>query len=34
MDPSATSRSRASIVARARFVEDLVEEQAGLGVGQ
>jgi methyltransferase (TIGR00027 family) len=28
MDPARTSRSRASIVARARFVEDLVEEHA------
>ncbi|XXX78012.1 class I SAM-dependent methyltransferase [Sorangium sp. So ce134] len=34
MDPQATSRFRASIVARARFIEDLVEEQAGLGVRQ
>ena len=34
MDPHATSRSRASIVARARFIEDLVVEQAGRGVGQ
>lgn len=34
MDPSATSRYRAGIVARARFVEDLVTEQAGHGVGQ
>ncbi len=34
MDPQATSRSRASIVARARFIEDLVVEQAGCGVGQ
>ncbi|MEV6795620.1 class I SAM-dependent methyltransferase [Streptomyces sp. NPDC051320] len=34
MDPSATSWFRASIVARARFVEDLVVEQAGQGVGQ
>jgi methyltransferase (TIGR00027 family) len=34
MDPRATSRARASIVARARFVEDLVEEQFGHGVGQ
>lgn len=30
----ATSRARASIVARARFIEDLVAEQAGLGVSQ
>ena len=29
-----TSRFRASIVARARFIEDLVVEQAGRGVGQ
>lgn len=29
-----TKPFRAAIVARARFVEDLVEEQAGLGVGQ
>ncbi|KJE22104.1 methyltransferase, TIGR00027 family [Frankia torreyi] len=34
MDPSATSRIRASIVARARLIEDLVVEQAGLGVDQ
>src|SRR6266545_4509467 len=34
MDPNATSLFRASIVARARFVEDLVEEQAGRGVNQ
>jgi methyltransferase (TIGR00027 family) len=34
MDPTFTSRFRASIVARARFVEDLVVEQAGRGVGQ
>ena len=34
MDQHATSRSRASIVARARFIEDLVVEQAGQGVGQ
>ena len=34
MDPDFTSRFRASIVARARFVEDLVVEQAGRGVGQ
>ena len=31
MHPQRTSRSRASIVARARFVEDLVEDR---GVGQ
>ena len=29
MDPQATSLFRASIVARARFIEDLVVEQAG-----
>jgi methyltransferase (TIGR00027 family) len=34
MDPQTTKLFRASIVARARFVEDLVEEQAGRGVGQ
>ena len=34
MDPHATSRFRASIVARARFIEDLVVEQAGHGVRQ
>jgi methyltransferase (TIGR00027 family) len=34
MAEQATRRTRASIVARARFVEDLVEEQAGQGVGQ
>jgi methyltransferase (TIGR00027 family) len=34
MDPHATSRARASIVARARFIEDLVVEQAGRGVSQ
>jgi methyltransferase (TIGR00027 family) len=34
MDPRATGRYRASIVARARFVEDLVTEQAGHGVAQ
>jgi methyltransferase (TIGR00027 family) len=34
MDPRATSRFRAGILARARFVEDLVIEQAGRGVGQ
>jgi methyltransferase (TIGR00027 family) len=34
MDPHATSHFRASIVARARFIEDLVVEQAGNGVGQ
>jgi methyltransferase (TIGR00027 family) len=34
MDPHATRLFRASIIARARFVEDLVEEQASHGVGQ
>src|SRR5205809_6396458 len=34
MDPHATMHFRASIVARARFIEDLVLEQAGHGVGQ
>jgi methyltransferase (TIGR00027 family) len=34
MDPAGTSRFRAAIVARARFIEDLVTEQAGLGVAQ
>src|SRR5215469_16803364 len=34
MDAQATSLFRASIVARARFIEDLVVEQAGRGVGQ
>ena len=34
MDPQFTRRFRASIVARARFIEDLVAEQAGRGVGQ
>lgn len=34
MDPQATKRSRASIVARARFLEDLLAEQVGRGVGQ
>ncbi len=34
MHPQGTSQFRASIVARARFIEDLVEEQAGRGVGQ
>src|SRR5437879_13634652 len=33
MDPHATSLFRASIVARARFIEDLVLEQAGHGAG-
>jgi methyltransferase (TIGR00027 family) len=34
MDPHATRLFRASIVARACFIEDLVAEQAGRGVGQ
>src|SRR5262245_53559183 len=34
MHPQWTRRIRAGIVARARFVEDLVVEQADLGVGQ
>lgn len=34
MDPSATKGLRAAIAARARFVEDLVVEQAGRGVTQ
>jgi methyltransferase (TIGR00027 family) len=34
MDPRATSGFRASIVARARFIEDLVTEKAGHGVAQ
>jgi len=34
MDPGATSRARASIVARTRFIEDLVVDQAGHGLGQ
>src|ERR1700733_14794253 len=34
MDPGFTRLFRASIVARARFIEDLVVEQAGHGVGQ
>jgi methyltransferase (TIGR00027 family) len=34
MDPHGTSLFRASIVARARFIEDLVVEQAGRGVSQ
>lgn len=34
MDPHSTRRFRASIVARARFVEDLVVEQASRGVKQ
>lgn len=34
MDPDATSRFRAGHVGWARFVEDLVVERAGYGVGQ
>src|SRR5437868_2165902 len=34
MDPQGTSPFRASIVARARFIEDLVVERAGHGVRQ
>jgi methyltransferase (TIGR00027 family) len=34
MNPAGTSRFRAAIVARARFIEDLVAEQAGHGVAQ
>ena len=34
MDPDGTKPFRASIVARARFIEDLVLEQAGRGVSQ
>jgi methyltransferase (TIGR00027 family) len=34
MDPQGTSGFRASIVARARFIEDLVTDRAGLGVDQ
>jgi methyltransferase (TIGR00027 family) len=34
MDPAGTSLFRAAIVARARFIEDLVAEQAGQGVAQ
>jgi len=34
MDPLGTRPFRASIVARARFIEDLVTEQAGRGIGQ
>jgi len=34
MHPQGTSRFRASIVARARFIEDLVVEEAGRGLGQ
>ena len=34
MDPHAMSRGRACVVARARFIEDLVAEQASQGVSQ
>jgi methyltransferase (TIGR00027 family) len=34
MDPAFTAGFRASVVARARFIEDLVAEQAGHGTGQ
>jgi methyltransferase (TIGR00027 family) len=34
MDPRATSGYRASVVARARFIEDLVTEEVGHGVAQ
>jgi methyltransferase (TIGR00027 family) len=34
MDADATKGFRAAVVARARFIEDLVAEQAALGVGQ
>src|SRR4029077_249569 len=34
MDPAGTRGFRAAIVARARFIEDLVAEQAGRGVSQ
>jgi methyltransferase (TIGR00027 family) len=34
MDPDGTRLFRASIVARARFIEDLVVEQTGRGLGQ
>ncbi len=34
MDPDFTRPFRASIVARARFIEDLVAQEAGRGVGQ
>jgi len=34
MDPGATSGFRAAIVARARFIDDLVAEQAGHGIAQ
>jgi methyltransferase (TIGR00027 family) len=34
MDPAFTSGFRAAVVARARFIEDLVAERAGRGTGQ
>jgi O-methyltransferase involved in polyketide biosynthesis len=34
MDPRASSPFRAAVVARARFIEDLITEQADLGVTQ
>ena len=34
MDPRTTSTFRAAMVARARFIEDLITEQAGRGVTQ
>jgi methyltransferase (TIGR00027 family) len=34
MDPDGTRRYRASVVVRARFVEDLVADQASHGIGQ
>jgi len=34
MDETRTRRNRATMVARSRFIEDLVAEQAGLGVDQ
>jgi methyltransferase (TIGR00027 family) len=34
MDPRATSGYRAAVVARARFIDDLVVEQAGRGISQ
>jgi len=34
MDPEGTKLFRASIIARARFIEDLVVEQAALGISQ
>ncbi|MEO6090947.1 MAG: class I SAM-dependent methyltransferase [Umezawaea sp.] len=34
MDPDDNPFARAAVITRSRFAEDLVEEQAGLGVGQ